>query len=173
MPEHNFYRAVTQAELAKIFDTHSTAMSRYVKAGMPYEIQAKKKVFDVKVVFDWMLEREMKKYEDSKKRPIGDEDNMIFEDNLDRARYFQAEKAKLQVERERGKLILREDHEDFVRQAGDYVRQGFQTMPKKLAVKLAKLKDTNEIEKLLDDEVIGTLKRLSEIELEISDDGDD
>ena len=169
--EFDDYRKVTQSEIAKIFRTNAVTVSRWADAGAPFVKQGRRKTMDPADIHVWLSDREVAKQ--AKKSPKISEDDMSFDDNLDKQRYYTAERAKLALERERGKLISKEDHDDFVRQAGDFVRQGFQMMPKKLAVKLAKTKDSNEVEKILNEEIINTLKRLSEVEVEISDESVD
>lgn len=175
--DHAFYRNCSQAEIAKIFDTNSVNILRLIGDGLPYTYLGKKKVFDSAIVHQWFVERDLKKTVSKKNksttRKVGDDEGDLLEDdvefqqgdNLDMFRYYKAKQAKLALEKEQGSLISKEAHEEFIRSAGDFVRSGFQALPKKLAVKLGKIRDSNDIESLLEEEIINTLKRLSEMEL--------
>ena len=166
-----FYRYMTQAEIAKIFATNAVTIHRWVGEGLPFENVGRKKTYDPAKVHDWLMEKELAKravkVKKSGSKSLDDDlmDPDQFDDNLDKFRYYKAEQAKLALEKEKGGLISKEDHDDFVRQAGDFVRSGFQTLPKKLAVRLAKLRDSGDIEKLLEEEIVETLIRLSKLEL--------
>lgn len=129
---------------------------------------------DAKHVHDWLVEQALQKNSAKAKQsrasttPVDGDDLMNpdlgFDDNLDKYRFYKAEQAKLALEKEKGLLIEKESHDDFVRQAGDYVRNGFQSLPKKLSVRIAKLKDASQVEKLLESEIIGILQSLSKLD---------
>jgi phage terminase Nu1 subunit (DNA packaging protein) len=169
--DHAFYRAVSQAEIAKIFDVNSAQVSNWVAQGMPHELAGRNKKCDSAKVYEWLLEKQITKLTKRKPKSVDDDDDMmtgeeLFDDNLDKCRYYNAERAKLALEKEQGKLISRDDHMEFQRQAGDFIRAGFQSLPKKLAVKLGKIRDSSEIEALLEKEILDTLIRLSKLEID-------
>lgn len=100
----------------------------------------------------------------TKENPADDEDlePEIFSDQLERFRKLKGDLAELELAKKKGDLIEKQLHEEFVMQAGEFCRNSFQAIPRKIAVAVAKEKDSMAIEKIIEAEIVGVLKELSE-----------
>lgn len=154
--------------------------------GLPYGMDGTSRIFDFKDIIPWIVENgwcrlrhsseKIAKAKPPSERAKGkkgkdDEDEMLndptlFGDELERYRAAKANLAELDYAKKKGDLIEKEKHEEFVQMAGDYCRQAFQSLPKKLCVKMAKMRDAGEVEKLLENEIVAVLRELSEREVE-------
>jgi len=160
------FRAISCADLARCFDITPRTVANWVDDGMPVANVSGVKWYDPAVVLKWktdVLKKELKKKAPIRPQEIDPDmhESEGFDDNLDKYRHYKAEQAKLALEKEQGKLIELEAHEEFVRDAGDFVRNSMQGLPKELAIKLAKSKDSNEIEDMLNDKIVAILKEMS------------
>lgn len=178
--EKAFFQNLTLSDTGRCFGYSAQQINRWVNEdGLEYvSTERGKKVFDSATVHRWLVERGIKKATTIQKRgrgskstkdPDGDDllsgDPEIFDDNLDKYRHYKAEQAKLDLAKAKGKLISREEHEDFMRRCADFVRQGFQAKPRQLAAKLARMNEVSEIEDFLQSEIIAVLDRMSQLEM--------
>lgn len=167
-------------DIARCFGISNQRVNQWTgEEGLPYKAGPKrKKLFDSAEVHNWLVDRAVKKAttKGSRKKakdPDGDEmmndDPGFFDDNLDKYRHYKAEQAKLDLEKARGKLVSREHHETFMRSCAEFVRQGFQAMPRKLGAKVARINEVTEVEAIIEAEVLAILERMSELEMKEDD----
>lgn len=174
MPDnpYDYYRAVTRATLARILDVSPNVFKKWGAEGMPFDGNGQRMTHDVGKVVQWMIDRAIKDgtMDKRKKPPQGkpiDGDDMLqdgpaFDDNLDRYRSAKADLAEMEFKKRKGELIELEAHQKFVQEAGSFCRQSFQNIPKKISVQLAKIHDSQQVEKVLEAEIAKVLKDLSE-----------
>lgn len=162
----DFYRNCSFSEAAKIFNMTRPNFNHWAKEGMPNSVGRvhgrEARVVDTEKVIKWMVEREAKKLVSSGSGPISADG----EASDDRYRRIKADLAQHDLDVKKGKVIQLEEHEQFCREAGDYVRKAFQAMPRELGVKLAKVADAAEIENTLELAIVTILRELSERKLD-------
>lgn len=173
------FRNMTATDLAKVFDISIKTIHNWVSDGMPFIETDSTKKFDPKEVMNWHIKStastykqridELKKLKPGvvTKKPKEDnfesEEEPLFEDNLDRQRYYQAKLVRTKYEQLEGTLIPKDFHEEKMMEAGDFVRSALQSMPKELSIKLAKLRDAGEVEKILEGIICDKLREMAQI----------
>ena len=139
-----------------------------------------KRVFDSRKVIDFVVKRggldhrgpitnaEKIARLKGKIAPEDDEDDdspEIFSDQLERQRKLKGDLYEVELAKKKGELIEKLNHDEFVLQAGEFCRSAFQAIPRKISVALASENDASIIEKIIENEIIGVLKELSEKKL--------
>ena len=175
------FRRLSQTDLAKVLNLSQKTIWNWVEDGMPYIETGGDKKYDVREVMDWKIKNttsvlklqidELKKLANqggtAASKPQDDDFDEdaepLFEDNLDRQRYYQAKLVKTKYMQLDGTLIAKDFHEEKMMEAGDFVRSALQSIPKELSIKLAKLRDAAEVEKLLDQVICDKLKEMAQI----------
>lgn len=175
------FRQMSAADLAKVVDVTNKTIVNWVDDGMPYiDVNGVRK-YDARKVLDWHVKSSVSVYkqkiDELKNQPKegvittknnGEDDfdnneEPIFEDNLDRQRYYQAKLVKTKYKQLEKILIPRDFHEEKMMEAGDFVRSALQSLPKELSIKLAKLRDAAEIEKVLEEVICDKLREMAKI----------
>lgn len=165
-PDPTIFRELSQGDLITITGSTQPAIKKMTDEGLPFELnlETQKKTFDFKTMLPWIVENGWGKYKHSsvKKakqnavKPKGSKDDddlmdpTLFGDELERYRAAKANLAELDYAKKKGDLIELEKHEAFVQDAAEYCRQAFQSLPKKICVKVAKMNDAGDIEALLE-----------------------
>ena len=176
-PDPTVFRRLGQGDVVTITGTVGSQIKKMTDEGLPFRLEGSTKLFDFRDMLPWIVENGWGKLKHSSVKrakanrpPVPkDEEDMepgLFGDELERYRAAKANLAELDFAKKKGDLIEKEKHEAFVQEAADYCRQAFQSLPKKLCVKLAKMNEAGAIESLLEDEIVAVLKRLSEMELD-------
>lgn len=154
------WRALNQQTVLSILNTRAHTINKWVDKGCPIEYKDGKKTYDVAKILNWRIEyqKQLDQYvpEDPDVEGIhGDAKGELLRVKIER------EKFDLGVKK--GDYITKEIYEQEFREAGDYIRQSFQNIPKKLSLKLSKVKELNEIEKVISEEINSILKHISTI----------
>jgi phage terminase Nu1 subunit (DNA packaging protein) len=166
---YEFYRNLPGNELAKIIGKTAPVIASWCSQGMPFNGEGRKKSYDIAKIIEWLQKTQvgLPKSEIKKSQKSIESDDMLqdgpaFDDNLDRYRSAKADLAEMEFKKRKGELIELEAHQKFVQEAGSFCRQSFQNIPKKISVQLAKIHDSQQVEKVLESEIAKVLKDLSE-----------
>lgn len=175
----DMFRRMTATDVAKVFNVTKRTITNWVDEGLEYIETSSCRKFDARAVLDWHVKstttaykhriEELKQQAGDKTASVNTDDDFesdeepIFEDNLDRQRYYQAKLVKTKYKQLEKILIPRDFHEEKMMEAGDFVRSALQSIPKELSIKLAKFRDAAEIEKFLENVICDKLREMAQI----------
>lgn len=154
-------RNLTKTQFILISGITAQTLDRWTRDGCPLRQIGGKKTYDLKAVLNWKNNQKTQ----PKKINIGDDDEFLASSEsspqLERGRKVKADLLTLEYKKRVGELIELEKHEEIIRECADLVRKSFQEMPKRLCSKLAKESEAYNIERTLNNEINGTLRKIA------------
>ena len=175
-PREKFEKMI-RADVARMLNVSEPTITKLLQEGMKIQTDdVNRNYFDSREVIDFIVQRgglDLRGGQTNKEKiaklngkPKSEDDEdlepEIFSDQLERFRKLKGDLAELELAKKKGDLIEKQLHDEFVMQAGEFCRNSFQSIPRKIAVAVAKEKDSMAIEKIIEAEIVGVLKELSE-----------
>lgn len=167
MKDYN-WRALTQATTCRILGCQPQTINKWVGEGCPTgTADDGSKTYDCEKIVKWRIEhalREAHSVEGSPEMGIGaGTDNS---EQLERYRKLKADMTEFDLAVKKKKYIEMTTIRAMVRKMAERTRIGFQSLGKRLSIKLAAMNDPKEVETLFDLEIGKILKELSIMKIE-------
>lgn len=167
MPKKPDKKLVTKAELAEIVGKSERTLTTWQKNGMPIEVdggRGSSNLYSPAVVIDWMIQQEINRR--IAEHGGGDGDFYDYESERARLTHHQANKADLEEQVLRGKLIPEETVERVWTDMIASFRAKMLSIPTKAAHQFLELEDLNHAQDLLKDHIHEALLEISDYEPE-------
>jgi phage terminase Nu1 subunit (DNA packaging protein) len=154
------WRKLSSDEVASALDLTTMAVSKWVSVGCPHireEIDCRPRhFFDLALVMKWKVDRELA-------RPVAAD---VESPELERYRKLKADMTEFDLSVKKKKFMETAVIRAMVRKMAERCRIGFQSLGKRLSIRLGRESDPAAVERILDDEVATILKGLSNIRLD-------
>jgi phage terminase Nu1 subunit (DNA packaging protein) len=156
------WRAIRHTDVIAALNIDRTSIHNWTNLGMP---KNKDGSYDLGDILRWRVDY-VRNHAPSTKAAAANAEGGDNSPELERYRKLKADMTEFDLAVKKKKFMETTVIRAMVRKMAERCRVGFQSIGKRLSIKLAQKNDPKEVEMLIDDEVAKTLKELSTIRLE-------